>query len=56
MTMDGAKSLILRRMPASESQGKFVGDTSGIDRATLDHQRRMYTISDLIISSNYFKQ
>lgn len=38
------------------AQGKFVGDTSGIDRATLDHQRRMYTISDLIISSNYFKQ
>lgn len=38
------------------AQGKFVGDTSGIDRTTLDHQRRMYTISDLIISSNYFKQ
>lgn len=38
------------------AQGKFVGDTSGADKAVLDHQRRMYTISDLIISSNYFKK
>lgn len=39
---------------ALNAQGKFVGDTQGVSKDILEHQRRMYTISDLIISADYF--
>lgn len=39
---------------ALNAQGKFVGDTQGVRKDILDRQRRMYTISDLIISADYF--
>lgn len=38
------------------AQGRFVGDTAGTPKDVLDHQRRMYTVSDLIISADYFKE
>lgn len=39
---------------ALNAQGKFVGDTQGVSKDILERQRRMYTISDLIISADYF--
>lgn len=44
-----------RKAFAVDNLGKVCGDTQGLDDNSLKHARSIYDVSDLIISSNYFK-